>query len=83
MKFLDKVYKINADNENYIDGYRLELTNLETEFIIRALELAEDLDTDQNPFCQEHELLLNKFKYLKTLAGKGLTNFEIEGNEDF
>lgn len=75
MKYLDKVIKVNEDGENYESGYRLELSNLQIEIILNALEIAEEIDG--NSIWKEHQKLKEKFWEMKTLADKGLINREI------
>lgn len=73
MKYLDKVYKVNADGENYTDGYRLELTALELVFIKKALEFSSD---HSDEIYKEFRDLLNKFEECDSFNDRGLTFIE-------
>ncbi len=48
MKYIGKVRKINADEELYIAGVSLELTNIEFLLIKESLEIATNLTKLRN-----------------------------------
>lgn len=76
MKYIDRVYKVNADEENYISGVRVELSFTEIELLYKALEFAEELDV--NLLYKEHSNLMEKLVRLQECADKNIRNIEIQ-----
>ncbi len=77
MKYIDKVYKTNADDETYIEGVCIEITNTELKLIKKSLEYTVEMDV--NYLHEKHMEMLFKINEVIRLKGLGFagTNTEI------
>ncbi len=80
MKYIEKVRKINADEETYIAGVNLEITNIELFVIKEALKIVNDKVTDLPIHRGQFEETLAKLEKVEELMDKGFVgeNTEIE-----
>ncbi|WCC43755.1 hypothetical protein PJW08_00700 (plasmid) [Tenacibaculum finnmarkense] len=70
MKYLDKVIKVNADGDNYVEGVKLEIKWVELSMLEKALEMA--IELDDNPIFDIHQELLEKLSKIKFYADRSL-----------
>ncbi|MCG8239770.1 hypothetical protein [Tenacibaculum finnmarkense] len=66
---------MNADEENYTKGVRLEVDFLEISILTKALEMA--IELDDNPICDMHQELLEKLSKIKICVDKNMFTTEL------
>jgi len=66
MVFLDKIFEVNADDETFEKGYKLNVSGTEIETMINVLEFASEFDVADNPLAHEqHSLIFSIQESLK------------------
>ena len=73
MKLIETAYELNADNENFEKGYRVEISKVELSIIQIALNA---FDNNEN-FKTQTDSVHEKFERMKMYASKGFKNIEI------
>ena len=76
MKFLEDAMEINADEEIFQYGYKIQISKLEFTLLEYALKRVSN--DDDNELINEHKNLLKKLQLIPHFSEKGFTQVKFD-----